>query len=87
MKIVIFCFYALVVLGIVVAFIKVAFGGKSKPSKKNVRNYVVRFDPVKEKYYIANELETHDEDVTNWLGNRVFYADKVKAEFIVQKLN
>ena len=38
MKIVIFCFYALVLLGIVVAFIKVAFGGKSKPSIKNVRN-------------------------------------------------
>jgi hypothetical protein len=87
MKTLILIFYAVVLIGIVFTFIKVAFGGNPRSTKKNVRNFVVRFDPAKEKYYIANQLDTHDEDVTNWMGNRIYYTDKPKAEFVVQKLN
>lgn len=75
----------MVVFGIVVAVLNILFG-KSTPTR-NVRNFKVRFDPVTEKYYIVNQLATHDEPVTNCFGRRIFYVDKPKAEFIVQKMN
>lgn len=56
-------------------------------TKKPVRNYKTRFDPVKKKYYIYNSLPTKDEEVTNFFGNRVLYKSKAEAEFVVQKLN
>lgn len=88
MKVLIFVFYAVVVIGIIFTFIKVAFGNMTKKApKKNVRNYVVRFDPVKEQYYITNALDTHDEDVLTFFGNRVYYKDRPKAEFVVEKMN
>lgn len=59
----------------------------TKPMKKNVRNFKVRFDAAAEKYYIVNELPTYDEPVTNWFGIRVKYKDKLKAEFVKDKLN
>lgn len=55
--------------------------------KKNVRNYKVRFDAASEKYYIVNELETHDEPVTGRFGSRVMYKEKLKAEHVTQKYN
>lgn len=60
---------------------------RSNRHAKNVRNFKVRFDAAKEKYYIVNQLETYDEPVTNCFGFRVFYKDKPKAEFVAEKLN
>ncbi len=63
------------------------FCDKQPMPRKNIRNYKVRFDAAKEKYYLVNQLETHDEPVTNWFGFRVMYKDKLKAEFVLEKLN
>lgn len=60
--------------------------GAGQP-KKQVRNFKTRFDPVKKKYYIVNELPTRDDEITNWLGRRILYANQAEADFIVQKLN
>ncbi|EBS4516704.1 hypothetical protein DQT32_04750 [Salmonella enterica subsp. enterica serovar Braenderup] len=90
MKFLLFVLVLMVVFAILSAVLISIFGNKSgisQPAKKNTRNYKVRFDAVAEKYYIVNELATHDEPVENWFGRRVMYADKPKAEFIVQKLN
>jgi hypothetical protein len=65
-----------------------SFSNETKPlSKKNVQNHKVRFDAAKEQYFIVNELDTYDEPVTNAFGFRVMYKDKVKADFVCQKLN
>lgn len=63
------------------------FCDKQPLPRKNIRNYKVRFDAAKEKYYLVNQLETHDEPVTNSLGFRVMYKDKLKAEFVAEKYN
>lgn len=76
-------------VGVVSALLyAVANANDNRPKKKrNVRNYKVRFDAAKEKYYLVNELETHDEPVTNSFGFRVMYKDKPKAEFVAEKYN
>lgn len=81
----IFLAFAVVILALIIAHVF----NNSQPSsrRKNVRNFKVRFDAAKEKYYIVNQLETHDEPVTNSLGFRVMYKDKPKAEFVAQKYN
>ena len=60
---------------------------REQTPKKNVRNFKVRFDAANEKYYIVNELDTYDEPVTNFIGKRVMYKEKPKAEFVCEKLN
>ena len=78
--------FAVALISSIIIFL---FGDNTKSSKvkRNVRNYKVRFDAAKEKYYLVNELETHDEPVTNSLGFRVMYKDKPKAEFVAEKYN
>lgn len=80
-----FVFFILIA-GAIFALLQIIYKELSS-DKNNVRNYKVRFDPVHEKYYITNELPTHDEDVTNFFGKRILYNDKVKATYIVEKLN
>lgn len=90
MKVLLFVFVLMVIFGIFAAVLVSIFGESNQTPvrpKKNTRNYKVRFDPVAEKYFIVNELETHDEPVETWYGRRVMYADKPKAEFVVQKMN
>ncbi|AFC21558.1 hypothetical protein GAP32_110 [Cronobacter phage vB_CsaM_GAP32] len=81
----------LIFLTFAVAFTSVVlyslFGRGNSAPRKNIRNYKVRFDAAKEKYYIVNQLDTHDEPVTNSLGFRVMYKDKPKAEFVAEKYN
>lgn len=55
--------------------------------RKNTRNFKVRFDAAAEKYYIVNEFQSHDEAVVNWVGKRIMYKEKLKAEFVTEKLN
>lgn len=71
----------------VVVRVALALFTDEKPKKRPVRNYKVRFDAYKKKYYITNEMATRDVDVTNWLGKRVLYKNRPEADFIVQKLN
>ncbi len=77
--------------GLVVAaltYLFMSIDNKKKNSKqKVVRNFVVRFDAAKEKYYITNQLETYDEPVTNSFGFRVMYKTKLEADFVAQKYN
>ena len=72
---------------IIFTLLFLSFDNDKKSKPKNVRNFKVRFDAAREKYYIVNELETHDEPVTNWFGLRVMYKDQPKAEFVSEKLN
>lgn len=85
--IILLMFFALLAYALVTIFGVDAKASGRHTEKRNIRNYKVRFDAVAEKYYIVNELATHDEPVENWFGRRVMYKDKPKAEFIVQKLN
>ncbi|AQW88629.1 hypothetical protein pEaSNUABM50_00102 [Erwinia phage pEa_SNUABM_50] len=89
MKLIIFFAIALIVFAILAMIIKSTLDSKdvSYGKKKNTRNFKVRFDAAAEKYYIVNELQTHDEPVVNWLGKRVMYKEKPKAEFVTEKLN
>ncbi|AMM43676.1 hypothetical protein FDG95_gp111 [Pectobacterium phage vB_PcaM_CBB] len=82
---IIFLAFAVTILALILAHVF----NDSKPvsRRKNVRNFKVRFDAAKEKYYIVNQLETHDEPVTNSFGFRVMYKDKPKAEFVAEKYN
>ncbi len=82
---IIFFAFAVTILALILAQVF----NNSQPSsrRKNVRNFKVRFDAAKEKYYIVNQLETHDEPVTNSFGFRVMYKDKPKAEFVAEKYN
>lgn len=86
--VVILIFFVFAVSTIALIFIN-AFTDRqiNKPTRKNIRNYKVRFDAAKEKYYIVNELDTHDEPVTNSFGFRVMYKDRPKAEFVAEKYN
>lgn len=82
---IIFLAFAVTILALILAHVF----NESKPvsRRKNIRNFKVRFDAAKEKYYIVNQLETHDEPVTNSFGFRVMYKDKPKAEFVADKYN
>ena len=79
----------MIILAIVfIAAVLYNIGKDQSPKvKKNIQNYKVRFDAAKEQYFIVNQLETYDEPVTNCLGFRVMYKDKLKAEFVCEKLN
>lgn len=89
MKTIIFCMF---VFGLVAAFVYfiASLMGYSKPTSTPVakRNFKVRFDSIKEKYYITNELPNgKDQDVVGFFGFRKYYDDKFKIELIVEKLN
>ncbi|SOK58370.1 hypothetical protein [Yersinia phage fHe-Yen9-04] len=89
MKMLVVIVLAIILLVALIAIFKSLLDIKTNEtnSKKNTRNYKVRFDAAAEKYYIVNELQTHDEPVVNWTGRRVMYKEKPKAEFVTEKLN
>ena len=53
------------------------------------RNYEVRFDPESEKYYIVNHVinESIDVEVRSSWGNRLYYPDITKAQYVCDTMN
>lgn len=87
MKMIIIIIMVLLAIAFVAAVLYSVAKDKKPVTKKNVQNHKVRFDAAQEKYFIVNEMDTYDEPVTNAFGFRVMYKDKVKADFVCQKLN
>lgn len=86
MKTIIFCMVFAVIVAGFIYFLASLIQPTSTPASK--RNFKVRFDSIKEKYYITNELPSgKDQDVVGFFGFRKYYTDKFKVELIVEKLN
>lgn len=53
----------------------------------NRRNFKVRYEPSKHKYYLTNASPYGDIDVCRYGLFRVYYKSKIDADLVMQKLN
>jgi hypothetical protein len=51
------------------------------------RNFKVRYEPTKHKYYLTNATNYGDIDVCRFGLFRVYYKSKIDADLVMQKLN
>lgn len=49
-------------------------------------NYVIRFNPINNKYYIVNARGSKDYAFRTFWGTRKYYNDRTQAEVVLQKL-
>ncbi len=49
-------------------------------------NYMVRFNPINNKYYIVNARGSKDYPFRTFWGTRKYYNDRTQAEVVLQKL-
>lgn len=86
MKFVILALFLSALLCVVVALVMRAMINSSIQETVTGPNYMVRFNPGNNKYYLVNARPTKDIPFTTFWGTRKYYSDRTQAEVVLQKL-